>query len=92
LKHVGETVTVEGKIINKQDLTSYGMNIMVLGMGKSSSETGSFGFEIKTSDLSKFPTDLYVGKTIRVTGTVKLNISNGPSMDLSDPSQVEVVG
>ncbi|MGD0780147.1 MAG: hypothetical protein ABR954_05115 [Dehalococcoidales bacterium] len=87
--HIGETITVEGPIADKQDDSQDSM--WVLYMGTSGADPNLVGIEIKYSDKSKFPADLYVGKTIDVTGAIHSNPLGGASITVSDPSQIEVV-
>jgi hypothetical protein len=85
-KHIGEKATVCGKIIDT--LPYSGMTI--LGMGAAVMDSGAVGIEIADSIKDQFPEDLYVGKTICVTGEIHSNPSNGGSITVSDPAQIKV--
>ena len=85
-KHIGETATVCGKIVDSFPYS--GMTI--LGMGAAVMEPGAVGIEIDDSIKDKFPEDLYVGKTICVTGEIHQNPNNGGSIAVSDPAQITV--
>ena len=84
---MGKQATVCGKII---DFGWGAPGITVLGMGKGYMEPGAVGIEVRDSDKAKFPEDLYVGKTISVTGKVKMNPVGGASIELTDLSQIVV--
>jgi hypothetical protein len=83
-KHIGEKATVCGKII---DTMAYQGTI--LGMGKAVMEQGAVGIEIPDSIKDKLDKDLYVGKTICVTGEIYANPNGGGSIKVSDPSQIK---
>jgi hypothetical protein len=85
-KHIGEKATVCGKIIDT--LPYSGMTI--LGMGAAVMDSGAVGIEIDDSIKAQFPEDMYVGKTICVTGEIHQNPSNGGSITVSDPAQIKV--
>lgn len=85
-KHIGEEATVCGRIIDNVDAGG----IQVLGMGKGVTEQGAVGVEIGHANLDKFPKDLYKGKTICVTGKIHRNPVGGASLEITDPSQVQV--
>ena len=84
-KHIGEKATVCGKII---DTMAYQGTI--LGMGKGVMEQGAVGIEIPDSIKDKLDKDMYVGKTICVTGEIYENPNGGGSIKVSDPSQIKV--
>ena len=84
-KHIGEKATVCGEII---DTMAYQGTI--LGMGKGVMEQGAVGIEIPDSLKEKLDKDLYVGKTICVTGEIYENPNGGGSIKVSDPSQIKV--
>jgi len=85
--HIGKTVTIEDKVFEKIDAGDF----WVLFFGAPSSDVNTVGIEIKKSDVSKFPADMYVGKKIRMTGALHSNPLGGGSFSLTDPSQVVVV-
>jgi hypothetical protein len=84
-KHIGETATVCGKII---DTTPY-QGMTILGMGKAVMEPGAVGIEVPDSLKEKLPADLYVGKEICVTGEIHKNPSEGASITVNDLSQIK---
>ena len=86
-KYMGQTITVEGPIIDS--FNNAGNNIQ--GMGVSVFAAGAVGIEISDAIKAQFPADFYVGKTIRVTGKVYQNPTGGASIVVTDPSQIEVV-
>ncbi len=88
--HIGETVTIQDKVFEKIDDSADSMWILFLG--GPSTDPNSVGIEVKYSDLSKFPSDLYVGQTISITGELHANPVGGASFSLTDPSQVQVGG
>ena len=59
-------------------------------MGKAVMEQGAVGIEIPDSIKDKLDKDLYVGKTICVTGEIYENPNGGGSIKVSDPSQIKV--
>ncbi len=86
--NIGKTVTIEAKVCEKIDAG----DSWVLFFGAPSTGGGTTGIEIKKSDVSKFPADMYVGKTIKITGELHSNPLSGGSFSLTDTSQVEVIG
>jgi hypothetical protein len=86
--NIGKTVTIEDKVFEKIDAGDF----WVLFFGAPSTEANPVGIEIKKSDVSKFPADMYIGKKIKVTGALHTNPMGGGSFSLTDTSQVEVVG
>jgi len=84
-KHIGEKATVCGKIV---DTMAYQGTI--LGMGKAGMEQGAVGIEIPDSMKDKVDKDMYVGKTICVTGEIYKNPNGGGSIKVTDPSQIKV--
>ena len=85
-KHIGETATVCGKIV---DTVPYS-GMTILGMGAAVMEPSAVGIEIDDSTKAQFPEDMYVGKTICVTGEIHQNPNNGGSIKVSDPAQIKV--
>jgi hypothetical protein len=85
--NIGKTVTIEDKVFEKIDAGDF----WVLFFGAASTEANPVGIEIKKSDVSKFPADMYIGKKIKVTGALHTNPMGGGSFSLIDTSQVEVV-
>ena len=83
-KHIGETATVCGKIV---DTMAYQGTI--LGMGAAVMDQGAVGIEIPDSMKDKLPEDLYVGKEICVTGEIYKNPNGGGSIKVTDPSQIK---
>lgn len=84
--HIGEKVTIEAKVCEKIDAGEF----WVLFFGAPSTEGGTVGIEIKKSDMSKFPVDMYVGKTIKITGELHSNPLGGGSFALTDTAQVKL--
>lgn len=84
-KHIGEKATVCGKIIDAMDYQG-----TILGMGKAVMEQGAVGIEIPDSIKDKLDKDMYVGKTICVTGEIYENPNGGGSIKVTDPSQIKV--
>ena len=85
-KHIGETATVCGKIV---DSFPY-QGSTILGMGKAVMEPGAVGIEVADALKEKLDKDLYVGKEICVTGEIHKNPSDGASITVSDASQIKV--
>jgi hypothetical protein len=85
-KHIGEKATVCGKIVDT--LPYQGMTI--LGMGAAVMEQTAVGIEVDDSIKDKVDKDLYVGKTICVTGEIHQNPNNGGSIKVTDPAQIKV--
>ncbi|OGO00588.1 MAG: hypothetical protein A2Y90_04465 [Chloroflexi bacterium RBG_13_52_12] len=85
--HIGETITVEGPIIDKFDIGT----AMLLGMGKSATDSGTVGIEISYSLASELPADLFVGLTIKATGLTYINPLGGCSLKVNAASDIEVV-
>jgi hypothetical protein len=86
--NIGKSVTIEAKVCEKIDAGE----LWVLFFGAASTEGGTTGIEIKKSDVSKLPADMYIGKTIKITGELHSNPLGGGSFSLTDTSQVEVKG
>lgn len=86
-KHIGEKATVCGKIVDTMDYQG-----TLLGMGKAIMEQGAVGIEVDDSIKDKLDKDLYVGKTICVTGEIHKNPNGGGSIKVTDPSQIKVKG
>jgi hypothetical protein len=84
-KHIGEKATVCGKIIDTMDYQG-----TLLGMGKAIMEQGAVGIEVDNSIKDKLDKDLYVGKTICVTGEIHQNPNGGGSIKVTDPAQIKV--
>jgi hypothetical protein len=84
--YVNQTVTVEGPCVG---VLNFGMNILQIG----STDMSAFGAVISNDILGEFPTDIeatFVGKTIRVTGTIVDNGFGGLKIDVTDPSQIVI--
>ncbi len=86
INYIGKKVAATGFIYDKVLDTG----VTLLGMGKGVNEPGGLDIEINEADLSKFPTDLYVGKVIQVIGTVIADAANEVSIRITDPSQVSI--
>ncbi len=86
--NIGKTVTIKDKVYEKMDAGEF----WVLFLGAPSTGGGTTGIEIQKSNVSKFPADMYVGQTIKITGELHSNPLSGGSFSLTDTSQVEVVG
>jgi hypothetical protein len=84
-KHIGEKATVCGKII---DTLSY-QGMTILGMGAAVMEQTAVGIEVDDSIKDKVDKDMYVGKTICVTGEIHQNPNGGGSIKVTDPSQIK---
>ena len=84
--HIGEKATVCGKIVDTMPYS--GMTI--LGMGVGVAQPGAVGIEVPDDVKDKFDKDLYVGKTICVTGEIHQNPSGGGSIKVTDPAQIKV--
>ncbi len=87
-QHIGETVTIQDKVYEKTDAGDF----WVLYLGGPSTDPDAVGIEVAKSDVSKFPADLYVGKTISITGALHSNPVGGASFSLTDLSQVQEGG
>jgi hypothetical protein len=85
-KHIGEKATVCGKIV---DTMPY-QGMTILGMGAGVAAQGAVGIEVPDEVNDKFDKDLYVGKTICVTGEIHDNPSGGGSITVTDPAQITV--
>ena len=84
--HIGEEATVCGKIVDTMPYS--GMTI--LGMGAAVAQPGAVGIEVPDAMKDKLDKDLYVGKTICVTGEIHENPSGGGSIAITDPAQIKV--
>jgi hypothetical protein len=85
-KHIGEKATVCGKIVDTMPYS--GMTI--LGMGVAVAQAGAVGIEVPDTMKDKLDKDLYVGKTICVTGEIYENPVGGGSIKVTDPTQIKV--
>ena len=86
-KHIGEKATVCGKIFDYY--TWEKSTVLVMG-AKMSSLDKAVGIEVDDSIKDKLDKDLYVGKTICVTGEIIKNPMDGGSIKVTDPSQIKV--
>ena len=84
--HIGEEATVCGKIVD----TMPNQGMTVLGMGAGVAAQGAVGIEVPDDVKDKFDKDLYVGKTICVTGEIHTNPVGGGSITVTDPAQIIV--
>ena len=84
--HIGEKATVCGKVVDTMPYS--GMTI--LGMGVAVAQPGAVGIEVPDEMKDKLDKDLYVGKTICVTGEIYENPSGGGSIKVTDPTQIKV--
>ena len=87
-KYIGQTVSIQAQVFEKTDAGDF----WVLYLGGPSTDPNTVGIEVNKSDVSKFPADLYVGKTITITGELHTNPIGGASFSLTDPSQVQEGG
>ena len=62
----------------------------ILGMGVAVAQPGAVGIEVPDEMKDKLDKDLYVGKTICVTGEIHENPSGGGSIKVTDPTQIKV--
>ena len=85
-KHIGEKATVCGKIV---DTLPY-QGSTILGMGAAVMEPAAVGIEVDDSIKGAVDKDMYVGKTICVTGEIHQNPNGGGSIKVTDPSQIKV--
>lgn len=85
-KYIGQTVTIQDKVFEKVDAGDF----WVLFFGGPSTDPNAVGIEVSKSDVSKFPSDLYVGQTITIMGELHTNPVGGASFSLTDPSQIQV--
>jgi hypothetical protein len=85
-KYIGQTVTIEAQVFEKVDAGAQ----WVLFFGGPSTDANAVGIEVNKADESLFPADLYVGKTIKITGELHANPVGGASFSLTDPSQIQV--
>ncbi|MBN1904326.1 MAG: hypothetical protein JW927_04440 [Deltaproteobacteria bacterium] len=85
-KHIGETATVCGKIVDTMPYEGQ----TLLGMGKAVMEPGAVGIEVADALKEKLDKDLYVGKEICVTGEIHKNPSEGASITVTDAAQIKV--
>ena len=88
VKHIGETATVTGPIIDWTTILI--SNYIVLGMGKKFGEQGYVGIALRV-DKSAIPSDMYVGKTISATGYINRNAFGGAAVDVSELSSIKIV-
>jgi hypothetical protein len=66
--HIGQTVTVVGPVVGSHDFGG----AAVLNVGKNYPDPDRFTVYIRAEKRAGIPDDLYVGKTISVTGTLKI--------------------
>jgi RecJ-like exonuclease len=87
LKHVGETVTVEGLVEQVNHPTSgYVTFINMCGRFPKN----SFQAAISDKDIAKFPNiEAIDGKTVNVTGIVKRRHKDHAEIILDDPTQLK---
>jgi hypothetical protein len=88
INHIGETATVTGPVIDAVDLLALkaGDNFIV-GIGKGALAKGAFGIELAV-DRATLPADLYVGKTVSITGKIGKNPLGGANIIVTDLSQI----
>jgi hypothetical protein len=84
--HIGEEATVCGKIV---DTFPYS-GMTILGMGAGVMDPSAVGIEVDDSMKGDLDEELYVGKTICVTGEIHENPNGGGSIKVSDPSHIKV--
>lgn len=84
-RYVGQTVTVEGRIVSARDIGS----ITFLNFSR---ERDRFVVVVFAEDYAAFPAppaELYAGKKVWVTGTIEL-FQGVPQIILRSPTQIEV--
>ncbi len=84
-RYVGQTITVEGRIVQTKDIGS----LTFLDFSK---QKGTFVVIVRSEDYARFPqppVDLYRGKQVWVTGVVSL-YRGTPQMIIHSPEQIEV--
>jgi hypothetical protein len=90
VNHIGETATVTGPIVDSFDLRTIGTgDNIVLGMGLTATSRWATGIELGV-DRAELPADLYIGKTISVTGKIYKNMIGGAAILVTDLAQIEV--
>ena len=85
--HVGEHVTVVGPVVSYHETKTGGH--VTLNIGKDYPSTDRFTVFIRDKKAAWVPSDYYVGKTIAVTGTVKL-YAGVPEIGVTEESQIVV--
>ncbi len=84
-RYVGQTITVEGRIVRTKDIGS-------LTFLDFSEQKGTFVVIVRSEDYARFPqppAELYRGKQVWVTGVVSL-YRGTPQMIIHSPEQIEV--
>ena len=84
--YIGEEITVCGPIIDTMDIGGP----VLLGMGVSAADYATVGIEIVQTLLAEMPEDMFVGKTICVTGVPYTNPYGGANIQVTDLSQIVV--
>jgi hypothetical protein len=87
--HIGETATVTGPVIDSIDVPfPDGRTDPVLSVGE---PFGPGAFMVRLMmDRDALPEDLYVGKTISVTGKIIPNPFGGAAIWITDLSQIQI--
>jgi hypothetical protein len=83
--HVGQLVTVTGPVVGNHDFGG----AVVLNVGKDFPAASRFTVFITADNRSAMPDDLYKGKTISVTGTIKM-YHNVPEIE-ADAAQIAII-
>lgn len=94
-KHIGEYVTVEGKVVDSKGYVFKGGRgtASFLNIGKPYPEPDRFTVVIWPEDRSRFPEEpenYYLGKKVRVSGRIK-KYKGTPEIILRDPNKIEIV-
>ena len=92
-KHVGEYVTVEGRVVSTHYASTTRGQPTFLNIGKPYPDKDRFTVVIWGRNRGKFegvPEDTYRGKLIRVTGTINL-YAGTPQIEAQSQDQIEVV-
>jgi hypothetical protein len=83
--HVGETVKMCGTV--DSTMVAFAPEVTLFLGGPA-----GVGSNVQIKDPTQFEdTDAFIGKEICVTGEIYLNVYGTPTIDVTDPSQIEVV-
>ena len=91
--HIGETVTIEGKVVAGFYADTSNGEPTFLNIGRDYPNPDRFTVVIWGDDRGSFPDDpesMYEGKTIRVTGAVS-EYNGGAEIEVTSPDEIEVV-
>ncbi len=92
-EHIGEKVTVEGKVVSAHFARRKTGGPTFLNLGHDYPDPNRFVVVIWADDREKFPQPpgaLYRGKAIRVTGRIQ-TYDGVPQIEVSSPESIEVV-